>query len=101
MQFQAFAVSALTGEGADELNRFLGSHRVVSVEKRFLDRELPQWCVCVEYLAGPPKEQEKRPRIDYREVLSSEDFAVYAKLRDLRKKVAEDEGLPLYPMVAI
>ena len=96
MQYQVFAISAATGEGADELNRFLSSDRVVSIEKRFLDRESPQWYFCVEYLDGQPKEPDKRAKIDYREVLSSDDFAVYAKLRELRKTVAENDGVPVY-----
>ena len=97
MQYQVFVVSAVTGQGTEELNRFLRSHRVVSIEKRFLDRESGQWCFCIEYLdGGQPKETEKRSRVDYREVLSSEDFAVYAKLREVRKTVAENDGVPVY-----
>lgn len=51
---------------------------------------------------GPPrqgrgvKSQSGKKSIDYREVLSAEDFAVYAKLRDLRKQLAERDGVPPY-----
>ncbi len=96
MQYQTFAISAATGAGADDLNRFLRSHRVVSVEKRFVERDCPQWCFCIEYLDGASVETDKRGKIDYREVLSPEDFAVYAKLRDLRKTVAENGGVPVF-----
>ncbi len=34
--------------------------------------------------------------MDYREVLSAEDFAVFAKLRDLRKEIAQGEAVPVY-----
>jgi hypothetical protein len=34
----------------------------------------------------------KRNRTDYREVLSAEDFAVFAKLSDIRKAIAQAEG---------
>jgi superfamily II DNA helicase RecQ len=36
------------------------------------------------------------PKVDYKEVLSSEDFAVFAKLRDLRKVISEKEAVPAY-----
>jgi hypothetical protein len=33
-----------------------------------------------------------RGRVDYREVLTPEDFAVYARLRDRRKEIAQPSG---------
>lgn len=86
-------------ETAGELNRFLASHRVVSV-----DRELVEaggnsaWAVCVTYVgaADAVPSPPKGGRIDYREILSNEEFAVFAKLRDLRKTLAEAEGVPVY-----
>ena len=38
----------------------------------------------------------KRDRTDYREVLNAEDFAVFAKLREIRKAIAQAEGVPVY-----
>ena len=35
-------------------------------------------------------------KVDYREVLSAEDFAVFSKLREVRKGLAEKEGVPPY-----
>ena len=35
-------------------------------------------------------------KIDYREVLSPEDFAVFARLRQLRKEIAQAEAVPVY-----
>ena len=37
-----------------------------------------------------------KPKVDYKEVLSEADFAVFSRLRVLRKEVAEREGLPVY-----
>jgi superfamily II DNA helicase RecQ len=34
--------------------------------------------------------------VDYREQLSAEEFAVFSRLRDERKKWAEAEGVPVY-----
>jgi superfamily II DNA helicase RecQ len=96
MQYQTFIISALTGDGSDELNAFLRSHSVVAIEKRFLDREWPQWCFCVEYVAAQSKPAEKRSKVDYKEVLNDDDFKVFAELRDLRKKIAENDGVPVF-----
>lgn len=56
----------------------------------------------VEYLSGggdslqtQAKERVKN-RIDYKQVLSPEDFAVFVKLRDWRKQQAEEFGVPVY-----
>ena len=40
----------------------------------------------------------RRGKIDYREVLSEADFAVFAKLRALRKTLADAEGVPAYAL---
>jgi len=34
--------------------------------------------------------------VDYKDVLSPEDFAVFAKLREWRKKTADAEAVPVY-----
>lgn len=33
---------------------------------------------------------------DYKELLSPEDFAVFVKLRDLRKEIAQADAVPVY-----
>jgi superfamily II DNA helicase RecQ len=33
---------------------------------------------------------------DYKEILSPDDFAVFAKLRELRKEMAQAEAVPVY-----
>ena len=35
-------------------------------------------------------------RIDYKELLSPEDFAVFAKLREWRKQQADESSVPVY-----
>ena len=80
------------------INKFLRSHRILRVEKQFVpDGANSQWCFCVEYLEGsePPKRSgRKSTRIDYREVLSQESFARFARYREIRKALAEQEGIP-------
>ena len=88
-----------------ELNAFLASHKVLRVKHELVEREsAPGWAVCVDYLEGggtaasPSAGRSKSgaSKIDYREVLSAEDFAVFAKLREQRKALAEKEGVPVY-----
>jgi superfamily II DNA helicase RecQ len=101
MKLRFFAVPMLDGdEESQELNRFLSTTRVVMVERHFVpDGPRSAWAICVGYLdrggrAAPQEGQGKR--VDYREILSEADFAVYAKLRSLRKLMADNEGLPAY-----
>ena len=43
---------------------------------------------------GAPGRSERR--VDYREVLSAEQFEVFSKLREVRKEVAEREAVAVY-----
>jgi superfamily II DNA helicase RecQ len=57
------------------------------------------WAFCIEYLdgsVGSEKSRSSGPKVDYKEVLSEADFAVFAKLRDLRKAISEKEAIPAY-----
>lgn len=102
MKFQFFSIAAHMPEyGQEALNRFCSGHCVVSVEKNFVAYGTESfWSVCVTYHEGDVKSlpSGKRERIDYREVLNEHDFALYAKLRDLRKVLAEQEGVPAYAL---
>ncbi len=105
MPLQFFTISARYGqEAAEEMNRFLANNRVLSVERQWVvDGGNSYWAFCVDYLpAGsepspnaksPPS---RKPTVDYREVLSPEDFEVFSALRELRKQIAGKSGVPVY-----
>jgi len=101
MQYAVFAVPLKSPlESTDDMNRFLRCHRVLSVDKTFHSGgDNPCWTFCVEYLdaggtsASAPKATVK---VDYKEVLSEAEFALYARLRELRKAMAEKEAVPAY-----
>lgn len=100
MQFKLFSIAA-TGdtEAEAELNRFLRSHRAVSVEKQLVQSGgTACWFFCVEYLvnAAPDRKDAGRPRVDYKEVLGPDDFVVFARLREARKELAGKEAIPVY-----
>jgi superfamily II DNA helicase RecQ len=97
-----FAIPAQDPASAEEeLNSFLRTHRVLSVDRQLVQRpESAFWAVCVQFLAGGAASDagagKTKERVDYKEVLSAEDFAVFARLRDLRKSIAEKEAVPPY-----
>jgi superfamily II DNA helicase RecQ len=109
MPFAFFVVPITsTTEAAEELNRFLRQHRALSVERRWVEEGTSSfWSFCVDYIdtAGVTTNQiphpggrppGAKPKIDYRETLSPEDFAIYARLRDLRKEISAVDAIPLY-----
>ncbi|MDB4516977.1 hypothetical protein N9089_05190 [Crocinitomicaceae bacterium] len=105
MAFKFFRVSAHNlDSAADELNRFLSSNHVDSIERQFVDRgESPYWLFCIEY---QEERQAKSPatstgtrrkeRVDYREHLNDEDFQTYLGLKELRVRIADEEKLAVY-----
>ena len=106
MQMALFALPARGDSGLQEsLNAFLRSHRVLSVHREFVGQgDNSFWALAVEYLAGAAASSGgasggRKTRVDYKEVLSPADFAVFAKLRDWRKATAEQEGIPVYAVL--
>jgi len=103
-QFTFFRVhKENVADATAELNHFLRAHRIVNVDRQFVaDGEKSCWFFCVEYFEGgqadssSPTGQQQRARVDYRDVLSAPDFALYSKLRDKRKALAEAEAVPPY-----
>jgi superfamily II DNA helicase RecQ len=106
MAYRVFTIP-VRGPGAaeTELNGFMASHRVMSVDRRFVEEgERSFWSFCVDFLDARGGSSSpaaagaswKRNRTDYRELLNAEDFAVFAKLREIRKAIAQSEGVPVY-----
>ena len=99
-QYVSFFVSPFGEKSVtDELNTFLRSHRIINVEKRLIDGERGTgWVFLVEYGNTDVKNPANTPtqRVDYREVLNPAEYALYDKLRNLRKEIAEKSGIPVY-----
>jgi superfamily II DNA helicase RecQ len=106
MAFRFFTVPVQDdGRATGELNGFLRGHKVLAVDRRWVEQGPASfWCFCVDYLDGAPAGSGVGPRagpagrekVDYKDVLSPEQFAVFAKLRDLRKQIAQAEAVPVY-----
>jgi len=99
MKYAFFQVPAADGAAAaGELNSFLAGHRIISVHKELVRQDTSAyWAFCVEYFdAGEQGKGSFKNKVDYREILSEADFAVFSRLRDVRKRIAEEKGVPVY-----
>ena len=103
MAFKFITIPIHDGSEAEaELNQFLNSYKILSVDRRWVDQGAASfWTFCVDYLPRPlpgggATAPNMRGKIDYREVLKPEDFAVFALLRDWRKAVSQEEAVPVY-----
>ena len=105
MQIKIFDVTSVSLEELDALNRFLRSHRILDIDRRFYytENKMAHWSVCVTYLPQPEPNYgygnnagAPREKIDYKTVLSEADFAKFSKLRELRKQLSSAEAVPAY-----
>jgi len=101
LQYASFLLPLHFGSSEqEELNRFLRGKRVVQTRKELVTTEnISHWTILVEYLDNAVKgssEQQIKNKIDYKDILNADDFSLFSKLREVRKKLAEDNGLPVY-----
>lgn len=88
----------------EELNAFLAGHKVVSLRKKFVDRgDNSFWSVCVDYTLATTNRTTaaanlSRSRVDYKTILPQDEFAVFSKLREMRKELGLVESVPLYAL---
>ena len=86
-------------EEAAQLNALLNSARVLSIDREFVaDGANSFWSICVQHQSASQRTagQGKKPPVDYRDVLSPDDFVAFARLRDLRKRIAAKDAVPPY-----
>jgi hypothetical protein len=97
-----FSVTKRIDAGLSQMEEAL-----ISVQKTVENVDgTPSWCFCTEFLEGglPSSDGERSggrsKRVDYKDVLSEDDFTVYARLREVRKDTAAAEALVEIFMVA-
>ena len=99
-QYASFYISPFGEKSVtDDLNAFLRSHRIVNVEKKLIDGERGTgWVFLIEYGNTENKNSygASSQRVDYREMLNPVEYALFDKLRNLRKEIAEKSGIPVY-----
>ena len=99
MQLKFFTI-AVDDNGATEknLNSFLSSHKVLEVITNF--NPSPNgglWHICVKFIEGTvPLNKSNSIKVDYKELLTPEVFAIFSKLRVIRKQIAAEEAVPAY-----
>ncbi|MBF0452799.1 MAG: HRDC domain-containing protein [Candidatus Magnetomorum sp.] len=107
LQYKVFAISA-KGGSEKELNEFLEKVNVITVHREFINNgDNSFFSIIIEYeyrknseiSASNAFKSDGKKRIDYREVLSPEDFALYAKIRDWRAETAKKEAVQLYTIM--
>ena len=103
MQIKVFDITSINSESTIEsINNFVRGHKVLDIDKQFYvtSDNVGHWSIFITYLDMPhsttAKVVEKREKIDYKEVLSEEEFARFAKLRSIRKQLATDDAVPAY-----
>ncbi|MGI6303883.1 MAG: HRDC domain-containing protein [Verrucomicrobiota bacterium] len=96
MQLKFFAVPTIDSLSMeDEVNQFIRSHQVVSIQREIAQQGSNiHWAICIEYQDG--NQTFKKNRLDYKDILNGPDFALFCKLRDRRKELAEKEGIPVF-----
>lgn len=98
MQIKVFNISVFDkGEQTEELNKFLRSHSIIDIEKHLISEgQYSLWTFCVRYKENSKTETQLKPKIDYKEILDDSVFKVFSILRACRKKLAEQNGVPVY-----
>ncbi|MEO1699965.1 MAG: HRDC domain-containing protein [Planctomycetota bacterium] len=101
MRVAFFSISARDPEAETaRLNAFLNANRVLDVHRELVSEgQRSFWAVCVQYVvdqAAVSGSAPKRARVDYREILDISTFAIFSELRELRKRRADEEGVPVY-----
>lgn len=88
------------GDLQAEMNRFLAVSRVLEIEQHFFQNEKgAYWTFCIRYLntnAVSFSQQSTKQKIDYKERLSENEFAIFSKLREYRKIIAANDAVPAY-----
>jgi superfamily II DNA helicase RecQ len=105
MPLRFFTIPARDSDLSEqELNRFLAGHKVVSIERQLVDAGMNSfWAICVDYLnssstqSGRPTDVA-RNRVDYKTILSPEEFTIFSQLREFRKETAQTEAVPVYAL---
>jgi len=81
------------------LNRFLRGNRIVQTRKELVSiDDVSHWSILVEFLYSSEKNagESVKSKVDYKDILTPEEFTLFSKLREVRKKLAEENGLPVY-----
>jgi superfamily II DNA helicase RecQ len=99
MQIRIFTIPIMGGEQlVEEMNVFLRSKKVLQLKEHLVnhDTEGVHWCYSVRYVDDVSAAEREKVKVDYREILNEAAFKRFSSLREIRKKVAQDDAVPAY-----
>lgn len=98
MQIKIISIPAVGGERQnDELNVFLRSKKILQVDKTLVNSDNQAfWSFCIKYIDDATLNDGDKAKVDYRQVLDEGTFKRFAKLREIRKQIAQAEAIPAY-----
>jgi superfamily II DNA helicase RecQ len=102
MQVQIFSISAIGNrEELQKMNAFLRGHKIIDIEKQFVNNASESfWSFCIRYINSDNQlssnPQTQKAKVDYKEVLDEKTFAVFSRLREIRKEIAKEDAVPAY-----
>lgn len=96
MQFKSFIIPADGNNEAEEkLNLFLRSHIIICVKSEFSEIK-NYWSFLVEYMDKEHNTATSNKKVDYINLCTKEEFAIFTKIREWRKKLAAENNFPPY-----
>ena len=99
MQLKVFTLPVASSEkGEEELNRFLRSHRILQVERHFCPDNGGYWAFLAEYMDGDPEAMpaHRKDKANPTEGFNDEEKSRFDRMRSIRRRLAEQRGLPAY-----
>ena len=98
MQVKIYTIPIIGGDNLnDEMNVFLRSKKILQVENQVITTgQSAFWSFCIKYIEDSTIAERERVKVDYRQVLDEATFQRFSKLRELRKQLAVNEGVPAY-----
>ncbi len=100
MQIKLYTIPIIGGDSLTvEMNVFLCSKKILQVENHLIrDGKSAFWCFCIKYIDSTNLRGEvfTTKKVDYKALLDEKSFTRFSKLREIRKKVAQDDAVPAY-----
>ncbi len=101
MHIKTFTYQAGDAAREEEMNKFLDTNRIIDIEQQFFQTASGgSWSFCVRYTpsvglsAGSASSRAEKK--DYKKELSMEHFAIFSRLRELRKQLSARDAVQPY-----
>ena len=99
MQIKLFTIPiGDSREAVEEMNRFLRGNKILEVQNQLVNNQNgAYWCFCIRYIEKSFNSAKvPKAKVDYKHVLDESTFQKFSKLREIRKRVAAEEGIPAF-----